>query len=104
MRHCIEANLVGHDSHGIIQIPGYIDRIRAGHIVPGAKWEIVQESPTTTVVDGNWGFGYVANEADDEADDREGAYRRCGGEHASAAPGSCRAAGGVFADGGRERG
>ena len=62
MRHCIEANLAGHDSHGIIQIPGYIDRIKAGHIVPGAKWEIVQESPTTTVVDGNWGFGYVANE------------------------------------------
>jgi uncharacterized oxidoreductase len=61
-RHCIDANLVGHDSHGIIQIPTYIDRIKAGHIVPGAQWEIVQESPTTTVVDGHWGFGYVANE------------------------------------------
>ncbi|MBS0561839.1 MAG: Ldh family oxidoreductase, partial [Proteobacteria bacterium] len=61
-RHCIDANLVGHDSHGIIQIPSYIDRIKAGHIVPGAQWEIVQESPTTTVVDGHWGFGYVANE------------------------------------------
>jgi uncharacterized oxidoreductase len=62
MRHCIDANLAGHDSHGIIQIPSYIDRIKAGHIVPGAPWEIVQESATTTVVDGNWGFGYVANE------------------------------------------
>ncbi len=62
MRHCIEANLAGHDSHGIIQIPTYIDRIGAGHIVPGAPWTIVQESATTTVVDGNWGFGYVANE------------------------------------------
>ena len=62
MRHCIDANLAGHDSHGIIQIPTYIDRIGAGHIVPGAAWDIVQESPTTTVVDGNWGFGYVANE------------------------------------------
>lgn len=61
-RHCIGANLAGHDSHGIIQIPGYIDRIKAGHIVPGAPWEIVQESATTTVVDGHWGFGYVANE------------------------------------------
>jgi len=62
MRHCTNANLVGHDSHGIIAIPTYIDRIKAGHIVPGAAWYIVQESPTTTVVDGNWGFGYVANE------------------------------------------
>jgi uncharacterized oxidoreductase len=61
-RHCVAANLAGHDSHGIIQIPGYIDRIKAGHIVPGAPFTIVQESPTTTVVDGNWGFGYVINE------------------------------------------
>ncbi len=62
MRHIIAANLVGHDSHGVIQIPTYIERIKVGHIVPGAPWTIVQESPTTTVVDGHWGFGYVANE------------------------------------------
>src|SRR6202047_1005809 len=62
MRHIVGANLVGHDSHGVIQIPTYIDRIKAGHIVPGAPWTIVQESPTTTVVDGHWGFGYVVNE------------------------------------------
>ena len=30
--------------------------------MPGAPWKIVQESATTTVVDGHWGFGYVANE------------------------------------------
>ena len=62
MRHIVGANLVGHDSHGVIQIPTYIERIKVGHIVPGAPWTIVQESPTTTVVDGHWGFGYVANE------------------------------------------
>src|ERR687885_94213 len=61
-RHSIEANLAGHDSHGIIQIPTYIDRIKVGHIVPGAPWTIVQESPTTTVIDGHWGFGYVVTE------------------------------------------
>src|SRR5437667_11916765 len=62
MRHSVDANLAGHDSHGIIQIPTYIDRIQVGHIVPGAPWTIVQESPTTTVVDGHWGFGYVVTE------------------------------------------
>src|SRR4030095_11444367 len=62
MRHSVDANLAGHDSHGIIQIPTYIDRIQAGHIVPGAPWTIVQESSTTTVVDGHWGFGYVVTE------------------------------------------
>src|SRR6202163_2825178 len=62
MRHSVDANLAGHDSHGIIQIPTYIDRIKVGHIVPGAPWTIVQESPSTTVVDGHWGFGYVVTE------------------------------------------
>src|SRR6266700_1756087 len=59
---CVNANLAGHDSHGVIAIPTYIDRIQAGHIVPGAPWTIVQESPTTTVIDGHWGFGYTVTE------------------------------------------
>ena len=46
-RYNIGANLVGHDFHGIILIPTYIDRIKVGHIVPGAPWAIMQETPTT---------------------------------------------------------
>jgi len=61
-RGCVNANLAGHDSHGIILIPSYVDRIKVGHIVPGAAFNIVQESPTTTVIDGHWGFGFVVNE------------------------------------------
>ncbi|HEY5300970.1 MAG TPA: Ldh family oxidoreductase [Acetobacteraceae bacterium] len=58
----IAANLAGHDSHGIIMIPSYIERMKVGHIVAGAPWTITQETPTTTVVDGHWGFGYVVTE------------------------------------------
>jgi LDH2 family malate/lactate/ureidoglycolate dehydrogenase len=58
---CVNANLAGHDSHGIIAIPTYIDRIKAGHIVPGAPFTIVQESPATAVIDGHWGFGFHVN-------------------------------------------
>jgi uncharacterized oxidoreductase len=61
-RQCAAANLAGHDSHGILQIPGYIDRMKRGEIVPGAPWQIVRESATTAVIDGNWGFGYVVTE------------------------------------------
>ena len=61
-RHSVAANLAGHDSHGVIQIPIYIDRIRRGHIVPGAKFEVVSETDSSTVIDGNWGFGYVVSE------------------------------------------
>ena len=61
-RHSVGANLAGHDSHGIIQIPTYIDRIKKGHIVPGVPMEIVRETSTITVMDGHWGFGYVVSE------------------------------------------
>jgi uncharacterized oxidoreductase len=61
-RYNVGANLVGHDSHGIHLIPSYIDRIKAGHIVPQAPWVITQETPTTTVIDGNWGFGYAVTD------------------------------------------
>lgn len=61
-RYNIGANLVGHDSHGIILIPQYIERIKAGHIMPQAPWTVVEESPTTTVIDGNWGFGYAVTD------------------------------------------
>ena len=61
-RHLIDANLAGHDSHGILRVITYCDRIEKGHIVPGAKIEIEKETPTTLVVNGNWGFGFSVTE------------------------------------------
>ncbi len=61
-RGCVNANLVGHDLHGVILIPSYVERIKVGHIVPGAAFQIIQELPSTTVIDGHWGFGFVVNE------------------------------------------
>lgn len=60
--HQIKSNLVGHDSHGIILLPTYVERIHLGHIVPGAPFEIERESATTARVNGNWGFGFVVTE------------------------------------------
>jgi LDH2 family malate/lactate/ureidoglycolate dehydrogenase len=60
--HQVGANLVGHDSHGVVLLPTYIDRIRRGHIVPVARPEILVESPTTLAVNGQWGFGPVISE------------------------------------------
>ena len=61
-RYSVAANLAGHDSHGVIQIPTYIERMGQGHIVPGAPFEVLRETDTTLVVDGHWGFGYVVAE------------------------------------------
>ncbi|MCJ7609375.1 Ldh family oxidoreductase [Candidatus Bathyarchaeota archaeon] len=55
----VEANLVGHDSHGVIRIPSYIDLILQGRTKFGAKVEVVKETPTTALVNGNWGFGQI---------------------------------------------
>lgn len=59
--HQVDANLAGHDSHGIVLLPIYLDRIRKGHIVPGAPIAILDETPTTARVDGHWGFGQVVS-------------------------------------------
>jgi len=60
--HIVKANLVGHDSHGVINIPVYADRIDKGHIVPGAAFVVEKEAPCTAVINGNWGFGFVVTE------------------------------------------
>ena len=62
VRHCVGANLAGHDSHGVINIPLYIAQMKQGDIVPGAEFEIIEESATTTVIDGHWGFGFSVSE------------------------------------------
>jgi len=53
------ANLVGHDSHGVIRIPQYIQHIKRGEIKLGMKIELLNETATTAVINGNWGFGQV---------------------------------------------
>jgi LDH2 family malate/lactate/ureidoglycolate dehydrogenase len=58
----VKSNLAGHDSHGVIHIPEYVERIHKGHIVPGAHFEVVDETPTTARINGNWGFGFVVTE------------------------------------------
>ena len=61
-RHQVKANLVGHDSHGVIHIIDYVGRIDRGHIVPGAPFVVEKEAPCTAVINGNWGFGFVVTE------------------------------------------
>ena len=59
--HLVSANLAGHDSHGVIQIKSYIDRVHKGHLDPRTSVQVVTESPTSGVIDGNWGFGYIVS-------------------------------------------
>ncbi|TMI80008.1 MAG: Ldh family oxidoreductase [Bacillati bacterium ANGP1] len=64
----VEANLKGHDSHGVLRIPQYLDRIRKGQIKPAAQPRIQGERGATALVSGEWGFGQLAGiAATDEA-------------------------------------
>lgn len=58
--HLVDANLTGHDSHGVIRIPSYIEAIKKGEILPEATPEVVQQTATTARVDGHKTFGPVA--------------------------------------------
>lgn len=58
----VEANLVGHDSHGVIRVPPYIAWLRAGKVVANEKPEVVFENEAMAVVDGRFGFGQVMGE------------------------------------------
>jgi LDH2 family malate/lactate/ureidoglycolate dehydrogenase len=55
----VEANLTGFDSHGMIRLPIYARGIKMGAVKPGAEVTIVEETPSTAVIDGGWNFGQV---------------------------------------------
>lgn len=57
--HLVEANLVGHDSHGIIRIPNYVKALRSGTIKPVGNHKIVRETPASMTIDANGSFGIV---------------------------------------------
>ncbi len=56
----VEANLVGHDSHGVRHIPVYVERVRSGLIVPDATLTVAQETAATAVLEGGNILGHVA--------------------------------------------
>lgn len=57
--HLADANMTGHDSHGLIRIPQYINDIQEGYVKPDAEPEVVSESGAIVRVDGRHSFGQV---------------------------------------------
>ena len=55
----VNANLAGHDSHGVLRIPLYLTNISEGGMNPAAEPTTVRESATTLVLDGNRGVGHL---------------------------------------------
>jgi LDH2 family malate/lactate/ureidoglycolate dehydrogenase len=56
------ADLRGVNSHGIMRLPTYAQRIRAGSVAANTVMSVVREAPATLLLDANHGSGIVAGE------------------------------------------
>lgn len=56
-RSLVGANLRGHDSHGVMRIPYYLDAAKKGEVVKEAPFEVLRETASLVAADGHWGFG-----------------------------------------------
>ncbi|MBO0848264.1 MAG: malate/lactate/ureidoglycolate dehydrogenase [Pseudonocardia sp.] len=55
--HLVDANLTGHDSHGVVRVPRYIEWMKAGFLLPGQTVQVATDGGTFAVLDGRRGFG-----------------------------------------------
>jgi uncharacterized oxidoreductase len=77
-RNLVEANLKGHDSHGVGMIPRYVDAIAEGGLAVNAHAGIVNDAGVLMTVDGHRGYGQVvAREAMDFAIARARQFGSC---------------------------
>lgn len=56
----VQANLAGHDSHGVLRLASYVERVRSGRVIPKARARIDGRSGATARIDGAWGWGQPA--------------------------------------------
>ncbi len=53
------ANLVGHDSHGVMRLMQYVQMIDDGFVNPGGEFEVVVDEPAFALIDGHLNYGQV---------------------------------------------
>ena len=61
-RHLVAANLVGHDSHGVIRVSRYVGYWREGKVRANQQATIAFETDSLALVDGHRGYGQVIGE------------------------------------------
>lgn len=56
----VQAQEVGHASHGVIRLIEYTDSIKNKTIIPDARPTIVTDNKASLVIDAQWGWGQIA--------------------------------------------
>ena len=57
--HLVDANLVGHDSHGVIRIPQYLNDMEKGIIRSNTEYRLVHDVAGATILDASGTFAHV---------------------------------------------
>ncbi len=57
--HLVDANLKGHDSHGIIRAPKYVAWVGQGALIPNRHARLASDNGVLLVIDGGFGYGKV---------------------------------------------
>ena len=55
----VRADLRGVDTHGLVRLPGYLDRVRRGLVNPKPRLFPKRVTPAAAALDGQNGFGFV---------------------------------------------
>jgi LDH2 family malate/lactate/ureidoglycolate dehydrogenase len=55
----VEADLRGSDTHGVIRLPIYLRRLKAGGVNPRPNIRVVREKPASALIDGDNGIGHL---------------------------------------------
>lgn len=58
----VEADVLGHESHGVMRLRRYVNAVRDGRVVPSAEARYVPLGLNSGRVDGCWGWGQPAAE------------------------------------------
>lgn len=53
----VGANLAGHDSHGVVRVPWYVQKKVSGEFITDQTLKVISDTPVLAVVDGQYGFG-----------------------------------------------
>ncbi|MBX6425497.1 MAG: malate/lactate/ureidoglycolate dehydrogenase [Variibacter sp.] len=56
-RYLVAANLSGHDSHGVVRVPRYVQAKLDGKVKADQQVAVLTDTPVIAVVDGKFGFG-----------------------------------------------
>ena len=61
--HLVESNLQGHDSHGVMLLPRYVENVQSGKLKPNQAIQVVGGGGVIQVIDGGMGYGQTVGRA-----------------------------------------